>query len=141
MQLHDNNGATWGEPIYLGRCVQGMMHQGSIDLVLPTYVETTVSGECQNSPGPTISLDGSITLGSFGANIIFVHSLNSANPHEAEKSSVVSLTITPKYPIKFSKSPHYDGAGGNPLVFFSMIDPYDGLPLTDSYFLGRCNKL
>lgn len=141
VQLHDNNGSTWGSPIYLGRCVQGLMLSDSIDLKLPMYVTTTVSGECTNSPGPTISLNGSITLGGLGADIIFVNSLNSPNPHDVENSTVVSLQITPKKPIEFSKSPHYGGAGGNPLVLFSLYEPLNGISLTDSVLLGRCNKL
>jgi hypothetical protein len=139
LQLLDGqNKAITGE-VLLGRCVQGLM-TSDLDIILGGVAKATVaSGDCENSGGPTITIDGALTLGGLNAKLIFRN--NAIGTHEREEPTTVSLVIIPKDSgITFPKPPPLGGAGGNPLIYFAFTDP-EGNELSSEFFLGRCVQL
>jgi|GEM_PF-1673736 len=139
LQLLDGqNKAITGE-VLLGRCVQGLL-VSDLDIILGGLAKANItSGDCENSGGPTITINGALTLGGLNAKLIFRN--NEIGTHEHEEATTVSLVIVPKdSAINFPKPPPLDGAGGNPLIYFAFTDP-QGNELSSEFYLGRCVQL
>jgi hypothetical protein len=138
-QLFDDQWEPLSDEMLLGRCVQGL---NPLAFPLMLGAESTVditSDSCRNSPGPYITLEGEIVLGSLNGKLIFRN--NQRGTHEYEEYVGFDLTLLPAGEVlQFAKQPPQGGAGGNPLVYFQFVDG-DGEPLSGEMFVGRCNKL
>jgi hypothetical protein len=138
--LHDGDGGAMGDPIYLGRCVQGFS-DAAVDLILPALAEGEVTGGgCSGQGGPNITLEGGLALGGLSGTLVFTNN-NNAFTHVHEEDVTVELELIPDgETIVFPKQPPLGGAGGNPHVFLQFQDSA-GNPLGDELYLGRCNSL
>ncbi len=135
----DGEGNGYGRPQLLGRCVQGLFAT-TANLGLRSGASAAVgTGGCNNSGGPTISLDGELTIGGLTAELIFTN--NRKFTHVRSEDIVVGITIIPAgESIEFAKQPPLDGAGGNPHIFL-QFESGQGAPLSDMIYLGRCVQL
>jgi hypothetical protein len=91
--------------------------------------------ECQNSPGPWITLEGNILLGDVCSKVIFKNNVKGTHTAvvvgEAEAVLLLGGTITiPKQPVR-------GGVGGNPHIWLQFTDG-DGNAVSDEVYLGRC---
>lgn len=138
-QFFNNPGTAFSDEILLGRCVQGL-DPAALGFAIPAGASVTVSGgSCSNHPGSSISVSGELTLGGIDATVIFRN--NEKGTHEYDADTEIGIEILPADgPIKFAKSPHEGGAGGNPLVYFQFMDGNDN-PMGGEVLLGRCSKL
>jgi hypothetical protein len=136
LQFYDNDGNNLCDPIFLGRCVQGLTLQQ--DLVNSAVAATFISAsDCSNNPGPIITFDGDLTLSGLNARLIF--SNNVKGTHTA--LATVNVNILPDgTSIEIPKQPVDGGSGGNPLVFIQFLQG-DGSPIGKSIFLGRCVQM
>jgi hypothetical protein len=94
------------------------------------------TSDCENNPGPFIRLDGTITLGTIRAQIRFTNNLRGT--HEHDEDIVTSVDLVSGEPIVFSKQPSSGGVGGNPWIYFQLMDCASGEELEDPILLGRC---
>jgi hypothetical protein len=138
--LHASDGTAIGDPMYLGRCVQGFT-EVSLDLLIPALAEAEViAGGCSGRGGPQIELEGGLTLGGLDGTLVFTNN-NNAFTHVHEEDVTVGLTLIPEgETITFPKQPPQGGAGGNPHVFLQFVDG-SGNPIGDEFYLGRCSRL
>ena len=105
---------------------------------MPVHVKCNVDESgCYNNPGPTITLNGAITLGGIGANLIFENNLKGTHtalvPTWATNIALLPLgsaVIIPKQPV-------LGGVGGNPHIYFQFLDGKSNA-LTEELYLGRC---
>jgi hypothetical protein len=136
--LDEKNNPISGE-ILLGRCVQGLSDVAfGFDLLTEITTDVT-SGDCNNSGGPYITLDGELVLGGLNARLIFRNALD--GPHTRKDTTNVKLVIVPSgESITFAKQPPQGGVGGNPLIWLQFLDGNQE-PLSSEIFLGRCVKL
>jgi hypothetical protein len=127
------------DPIYLGRCVQG---GGNIDFgdVLDAVANFKVEpyGDCRNSPGPFVTLEGEITVtGSVYGCFLFKNNINK-DVHVKQEAGdlLVSVTILEDgEKITIPKQPPMGGAGGNPLIYLKLEGG------EEAELLGRCKQL
>jgi hypothetical protein len=135
----DEHGNEYGEPLLLGRCVQGLTTVAA-DVNVPSSVWAQVlTGGCSNNPGPYITLDGEIGLGGLNARLVFTN--NRKFRHVHEEDVVVDMVILPAgETIQFAKQPPLDGVGGNPKIWLQFTDG-DGNAVSDEIYLGRCVQL
>lgn len=144
VQFMDESDAALSDPVYLGRCVQGLsLDAGLISKALAS-TGVTVEG-CENNPGPWIYIDGDLVFTSgLKARFILQNSTNKkGGPHQAVVTRDVSLLASGAY-LQIPKQPSRGGVGGNPLISlqFSTKDA-DGVPVdqSDVILLGRCVQL
>ncbi|MFM1768125.1 MAG: hypothetical protein RJA22_654 [Verrucomicrobiota bacterium] len=136
IQFHDGAGRDLSQELYLGRCVQGLSISPSfLNEVLA--VADVAALDCANSPGPIISVGGTITLSGLHARFIFRNNLKGT--HTAEDTREVTL-ISSGSQITIPKQPVLGGAGGNPIISFQFVDG-NGTAITSPVRLGRCNQL
>jgi hypothetical protein len=136
IQFINGNGNALSDKILLGRCVQGLtVSQDLIDAALAA-TSVTAAG-CDNSPGPTITMGGQLTLAGLKARLIFQNNL--IGTHIAQSSADVDLIIEGT-PVSIPKQPVLGGAGGNPLIWLDLMQG-NGDPIGDPIFLGRCNQI
>ena len=139
LQFNDCKGKDYSRPMLLGRCVQGLS-EGRLDFDLPTGARmNVVGGECSNSPGPYITLDGELKLGGLGAKLILTN--NAKFTHAASADVVIDIVlIEDGKSITFHKQPPLGGAGGNPWIYVQFCDGR-GDAYGSPILVGRCNKL
>ena len=139
IQFLDGDDDPVSGEILLGRCVQGLQNTAfGFDLLTEITADVT-SGDCTNSGGPFITLDGELVLGGLNARLIFRNALD--GPHTRKEQRVVDLVILPEgESITFAKQPPRGGVGGNPLIWLQILGG-DQEPLSSEIFLGRCSKL
>jgi len=140
LQLLDDYGAPIGDLIDLGRCNR-LRPSSKVDFTMLSRVDFDVlTGDCQNSGGPHISLNGALILGGVHGKLIF------SNNEKGTKSNTVDVMLEIEVlqkgqSIVFDKSPRFgNGAGGNPLVFIKLLDDAYN-PISGELALGRCNKI
>ena len=111
------------------------------NFAMPVQVHAAVGfSNCSNSPGPQITLDGSISLGGLNVDLIFRNNDNPVRgPHEAIRSAYVSI-IPAGFTLTIPKQPVLGGVGGNPWIF-TRFEQADGIPIGDEVLLGRCVEL
>lgn len=138
LQFTDADGKGLADPVFLGRCVQGLF-VASGDLVIPSLATAEVTGGTCNHQGSSISLSGELRLSGLNAKLIFRNNDNPVGgPHEAEEPTTVSVVLIPEgTTITFPKSPALGGAGGNPWIFLAFLDG-QGNVVSDEFRLGRC---
>jgi hypothetical protein len=103
----------------------------------PVSVQTsmTTSG-CDNSPGPQITLEGAMTIGGIGVQLLFENNL--AGTHTFTVESTASATVIPAgQSVTIPKQPVLGGTGGNPFISIQFVDNQNN-PLSNVIFLGRC---
>jgi hypothetical protein len=139
LQFNDCKGHDYSGPILLGRCVQGLS-PAALNFALPTLVRAgLVSGECSNSPGPYVTLDGDLTLGGLGSKIILTN--NAKFTHATSADVVIDVELLPDGKnVTFHKQPPLGGAGGNPWIYLQFCDG-KGSAYGSPILVGRCNKL
>jgi len=107
----------------------------SVDVPSTVSADITAS-ECENSPGPYITLNGELTLGGFGARLIFRN--NKKGTHEYTDEFITDiLVLNAGESIVLPKQPVLGGVGGNPHILVQLVDG-DDQPLGDEVYLGRC---
>ena len=139
LQFKDGKGNEVGGPELLGRCVQGLT-KADKDFSIPSGVKATVtSGDCDNSGGPSISLNGELRLGGISADIILTN--NAKFTHASGADVVIGIVIIPEgQSITFAKQPPQGGVGGNPIIYIEFTRK-DGSVIGSPFRLGRCNQL
>ncbi len=104
---------------------------------MPIQVQTIVSEEgCDNSPGPSIMLEGKVVLGGLQAQLVFQNNVKGTHTTNVTYSSEVALVL-PGGSITIPKQPVRCGVGGNPWISIQFLDA-DKNPLCDEILLGRC---
>src|SRR6266702_3274250 len=89
-------------------------------LTMPVRIQAAmgVSG-CDNSPGPKITLSGSITLGGLTAEMIFRN--NQSGTHTLViQNTVSSVAVPANDAIVIPKQPVLGGVAGNPWIWVQM---------------------
>lgn len=134
----DQSGGALGDPVYLGRCVQGLFKANG-DFVIPALASATVEGGSCSNRGSTIRLSGELKLSGLNAKIVFRNNDNPVGgPHQASADASVSVVLIPAgQTIAFAKSPSLGGAGGNPWISLVFLNG-KGEPVSDEFLLGRC---
>lgn len=96
--------------------------------------------DCKNHQGPLITLDGSVTfVGGINGRLIF--SNNVKGTHTRVEEVAFDVVLIPRdHTIQFEKQPSRGGVGGNPHIWWQLVDA-DGNPLSDEVYLGRCVQL
>jgi hypothetical protein len=103
---------------------------------LPVHVNAIVDESgCLNNPGPTITMSGTLSLGSVNARVIF--SNNQKGTHTAVVTSQYDVTLLAGGNIVLPKQPVQGGVGGNPHIYLQFHDG-NGNDLSDEFYLGRC---
>lgn len=140
LQFLDSAMTPFGDPHFLGRCVQGLdAVVEDLDLTSVGEVDVTTGG-CNNRGGPFITMTGAITLSGINARLTFTNS-DQFPPHITEEDIQVDFVVLdPGEEISFAKQPPQGGAGGNPLIYLQFINA-DGQAISNELFLGRCSKL
>lgn len=92
---------------------------------------------CTNNPGPQISFDGSIVFPG-GVTTQFIFRNNEKGTHEATETVTADVAVvSPGGTITIPKQPVNGGVGGNPFIWFQLMDGRRS-PLTGEIYLGRC---
>ena len=140
IEFFDSAWKSISSPVLLGRCVQGLTTTNlDFGLLSRADVQVTSSGDCDNSPGPQISLNGALTLTGVNARIYFTN--NARGTHLHEESTQVDIVILPAgKSITFAKQPPRGGVGGNPRIYFQFTNP-SGAALSGEFYLGRCVQM
>ncbi len=108
----------------------------SAAFLLGVSVTLTSTLDCQNSPGPNITLNGELALGGLNGKLIFRNNL--IGTHEHTEDVVFDIVLIPEgETISFAKQPPLGGVGGNPHIWFQLTDA-DGNPVSEEWYLGRC---
>lgn len=104
---------------------------------MPVHARALVSESgCDNSPGPTITVEGEIDLGGLQAQLIFQNNMKGTHSTTVTYSTNVALVL-PGGPVSIPKQPVRGGVGGNPYIYMQFLDA-NGVALGDEIFLGRC---
>jgi len=109
----------------------------SAQVSLPIRINGIVNEtDCNNSHGPTISLEGQVVLGGLQVQLIFKNNLKGTHTTTVTYSTNV-LLIPLNTAITIPKQPVQGGVGGNPHIWIQFHDGA-GHDLTDEIYLGRC---
>src|SRR5207253_2880963 len=98
--------------------------------------------DCDNSPGPTITVSGTSTLeeGLLGR-FTFQNNLKGTHSY----STTVDAELMPSGELfEIPKQPSRGGVGGNPLIWVEvyLADAFGSVTWADDpIFLGRCNQI
>jgi hypothetical protein len=144
IQLEDGNGRAVTGEVFLGRCVQGLRKDAVADFSSLARALATISvADCQNSPGPFITLDGELFVAA-GLDAVFIFKNNDNpvdGPHRASADAVVKVSLVPPgHDVRFNKQPSLGGVGGNPWIWFNFLSDA-GAALSEPALLGRCEQL
>jgi len=139
LQFTDGKGGNIGRPARLGRCVQGL-NPAAVDFSIPTRVAANLaSGDCSNSGGPYITLDGELKMGGLCAKLILTN--NAKFTHAADEDVVIDIVLLEEgKSLTFHKQPSLGGAGGNPWIYVQFLGG-SGDRLGSPILVGRCNQL
>jgi len=127
----------------LGLAMLGMSLSAQADQRISTGYDMpiVVSGEistsdCQNSPGPQITLEGAISLGGIQLELILQN--NEKGTHKTTVTQSSTLVLVPLGDeIVIPKQPVQGGVGGNPHLWLQFVDG-QGNALGEETYLGRC---
>ncbi len=120
--------------------VAGVAHAtttASATFQTPVHVQTsmTTSG-CDNSPGPQVTLQGAMSLGGVGVQLLFENNLAGTHTFTVDSSSS-AVVIPAGQSVTIPKQPVLGGTGGNPFISIQFVDNHNN-PLSNEIFLGRC---
>jgi hypothetical protein len=106
------------------------------ELKIPTTIKATFNSSCDNSSGPSVTLDGSIQMSGFKEKFIFKN--NKRGNRTTNMISAHDVTLIPLVgAITLPKQPSQGGIGGNPYLYVVFRDTA-GSNLTEEVLLGRC---
>ncbi len=106
--------------------------------MMPVHVACNVNETgCDNSPGPQITLDGAITLGGLGADLIFQNNVKGTHTKLVETWATNIALVPLGGKIIIPKQPVLGGVGGNPWIYLQFLDGKRN-PVSDEILLGRC---
>ena len=138
-QFLDGQGGSLCAPIKLGRCVQGLTNASGVFSILTGATCNVSSGDCTNSGGPFITLNGELRLGGLNGRLILTN--NAKFTHAASDDVVLDVVLLEDgKSITFAKQPPLGGAGGNPWIYLQFTSG-SGSPIGSPILLGRCNQL
>ena len=104
---------------------------------MPLQIKGTIGfTDCNNSPGPQVTLEGELVLGGFTADLIFKNNVKGTHTTVVEFTTNAVL-VTPGDVITLPKQPPLGGVGGNPFIWIQFLDGNSNA-LTDEIFIGRC---
>src|SRR5436309_1864418 len=104
---------------------------------MPVQVHAAMGfSDCSNSPGPRITLDGTIALGGLNVELIFRNNVKGTHTYVAEQTAEV-VVVPAGGTLVIPKQPPLGGVGGNPFIWIQFLDG-DGNALSGEIFLGRC---
>src|SRR5437667_6186294 len=87
---------------------------------MPVQVHAAVGfSDCSNSPGPQITLDGSITLGGLNVELIFRNNVKGTHTYVAEQTAEV-VAVPVGGALVIPKQPPLGGVGGNPSTWLQF---------------------
>ena len=139
IQMVDGKGNPLTGEIFLGRCVQGLSAVGADFAIPATAVASMTAADCDNSPGPYITLGGELSLTGINARLIFRNNVD--GPHQADDTTTAKVTIVPAgETIRFPKQPVLGGVGGNPWISV-LFRNGDGAAIGNEFLMGRCVQL
>jgi hypothetical protein len=105
---------------------------------MPATMEASVTvSDCQNSPGPQITLEGVTVLAGANVQLIFRNQRTDGAPHERVEDIKVAAVVKAGEEVVIPKQPSRGGVGGNPWIWVQILDS-NGNPLSGEIFLGRC---
>jgi hypothetical protein len=91
--------------------------------------------DCNNSPGPWITIDGEVSLGGLQMRIILANNVKGTHTTVVTlDTNVVLVPVGAK--ITIPKQPVRGGVGGNPHIWLQFYN--DSENLSDEIYLGRC---
>ena len=106
------------------------------EFILPAVAHVNVNEtDCQNSGGPTITLDGNISLGCVQVQITLQNNVKGTHTATVTQTNVLFLNLGQS--ITIPKQPVRGGVGGNPHISIQFTDG-QGNELGDEIYLGRC---
>ena len=95
------------------------------------------AAQCTSSPGPQITLAGSLMINPLNVGVIFSHVQGSGNQQGVE---VAKMVIPPNAPPTAAPQQSVVGAlSSNPFLWLQLTDA-KGQALTSEVFLGRCDQ-
>lgn len=104
----------------------------------PSHTSATATAtECSNAPGPFVTLDGELKLGTLSLRLVFRNNQKGTHERVGDVASVDVVLIPAGESIVLPKQPSSGGVGGNPFIWFQLVDG-DGNALTSEVLLGRC---
>lgn len=111
--------------------------QVSAPYQLPMNIHAVVDeSDCENSPGPQITLGGEIRLGGLNARVIFSNNAKGTHTVTVVRQYDVNLLVEGSS-ITIPKQPVQGGVGGNPYIYLQFHDG-KGNDTGEEFFLGRC---
>lgn len=124
---------------------EGGTNKTKLNIIFATAVKAlanVVVDDCANSPGPYISLDGTLTFTKgLQARFIFRNNDNPVGgPRVATVMSDGIVLIPTGLSVTFPKQPVQGGVGGNPWISAQWRHG-DGSPIGEEVLLGRCEQL
>lgn len=128
-----------GDPFVVGRCTGGggrfkKRFDFSALAALKLKVHPVDNDSCTRS-SDQVMLDGTLeSIGEISGKVWFRQ--NDVHFSSAQDADLNVIFLAKADDLVFAKSPHYGGAGGNPLVYLRLSRPE-----TEWFKLGRCNKL
>ncbi len=118
----------------------GISTRASQEITLPVTVPMQVTlnvnaTDCDNSPGPYITLEGEIAVGGVQAQLIFQN--NVKGTHRTTRTVGTPAVLVPMGEgITIPKQPCLGGVGGNPWIYIQLFNAQGNL--TPEVLLGRC---
>src|SRR5256885_16654205 len=95
----------------------------------PMNLQATVSTfDCENSPGPSITFEGAVTLGGMNVQMIFRNNINK-DVHTLVEDIETVAGVTAGTTVRIPKQPSHPceggtgtGVGGNPRAAIQLVD-------------------
>jgi hypothetical protein len=120
------------------------LQQVTTSLSEPMNLQATVSTfDCENSPGPWINFEGTVTLGELDVQLIFRNNINK-DVHTYVEDIETVVGVAAGTTIRIPKQPSHPfeggtgtGTGGNPWISIQIVDT-NGNPMSGEILLGRC---
>ncbi len=118
----------------------GISAQASQELTLPVSVPMQVAlnvnaTDCDNSPGPFITLEGDVTVGGVKAQFIFQNNVKGTHRTTSTVGTPMVL-LEAGDSIVIPKQPCLGGCGGNPWIYIQLFNAQGNL--SPEVLLGRC---
>jgi hypothetical protein len=111
--------------------------QVSAPYLMPLSINAVVDeSDCENSPGPQITLGGEIRMGGLKARVIFSNNAKGTHTATVVSQYDVNLLIDGGS-ITIPKQPVLGGVGGNPYIYLQFHDG-KGNDTSEEFLLGRC---
>ncbi len=109
----------------------------STPVTMPIHINGTLEVlDCDNSPGPQITLSGSMLLGGLNEEGIFRNNVKGTHTH-IEEFTTTAVVLPEDGCLTIPKQPAFGGTGGNPFIWIQFIDDNENA-LCEEIFLGRC---